>query len=135
VNLVGNPADILRTAAQIDQKADQLDALGRRIESRANGCSWTCARADRFRSSMSLGSTRTAALAQELHEIANQLKRTAASVQSELDLLHRLESRARAIIHADAAAATRLATRGWSVTHLPAPGDPAWHSVARSLGA
>jgi uncharacterized protein YukE len=135
VNLVGDPAAIRQTAAQLRQKAGQLEDLGRRIESRANGCSWQCTRADRFRDAMAQRSTHTPALVQRLRDAARALDGIARDVQSQINFLHNLENRARAILAADAAAGARLLKAGWSVSHLPGKADPAWQSIMRTLEA
>jgi uncharacterized protein YukE len=137
MNLVGDPAAINAMAALLDAKADQLTAAGRRVAAQADSSSWTCAKADRFRNDMNGRSSRAAGLAQQLHDLAAQLRRLAVQVQQELDLLHSLELKVESVIaffeHHPALEPPWLLSR-WKPWNLPGPGDPTWRSVARAFG-
>ena len=137
MNLVGDPAAINAMASLLDAKAEQLAAAGQRVSAQANSSSWTCAKADRFRSEMNGRSGRAAGLAGELQDLAAQLRRLAVEVQQELDFLHNLERRVQSVIayfeHHPTFEPPWLHS-GWKPWNLPGPGDPAWRSVARTFG-
>lgn len=137
MNLVGDPAAINAMASLLDAKADQLSAIGRRVKARADNSRWQCAKADRFRHTMADRSRNADQLAGELHGIARDLHLIAGQVQGEIDSLDRLERNVRNILGSLARNPALKAVwevSPWHSRPLPAPGDPAWASVARVLG-
>ncbi len=139
MNLVGDPAAINAMASLIDRKAGQLADLGRRVKERADRCrgKWECAKADRFRHTIDGRRQQAQNRANDLHDLARQLRAVAVQVESELSALHgfeRLVRNALSTVAHDAALSAKWAATGWSHSALPATGDPAWRTIAKGLG-
>jgi uncharacterized protein YukE len=134
MNLVGDPAAINAMASLIDRKAGQLADVGRRVQERADRSRgrWDCTKAERFRHTTADRHHQTDGMANELHDLARQLRSVAVQVQNRLNVLHSIERRVRSALDADVELARRFASSG--LRALPGPGDPSWEQVARTLG-
>lgn len=137
MNLIGNPAAIDALANTLATRAAEVASVGRRVEARADSSTWECRKADRFRADMRNRRSQADTLSHELTDLANGLRRLAAQVRAELELLRRLESSVRNLFD-EFVPRTGLeppwAGTVWSPRNLPAAGDPAWRDVARALG-
>lgn len=134
---LGDPDAIEALAGVFDRRAHHLGEIGHRVKHRADTASWACAKADRFRHQMAERQRRAEQLAGELRNLANELRRIAARVRAQIEMIAGLERQARAVISAFRPAAGILPPwvgTGWDPSRLPSPGDPAWQGIARTLG-
>lgn len=141
MNLIGDPEEMEALAARYELRAAQLDEALQRLHASFTNATWTCAKADRWRAHVQRQRRDASAIAVELRGIAAALRRSAAAVRAELDLIHRLERAVRAALDALVAGATATpesiritVERAIDPCRLPPSGDPAWRSVARDLG-
>lgn len=134
---LGNPAAVEAFATRFDRRAEDLMVIGRRVRNGLQAGQWRCAKATRFRHELDARQQDTERIANEMRSIARDLRRIAAQVRAEYDLLNGLERRVRQIMGGyrpkPGSTPPWQGTR-WSPGNLPRSGDPAWREVARALG-
>ncbi len=69
-------------AKRLDERADDLIYVGRKLSSNAESVSWTCAKADRYRAAMRAREQEFRKVAAQLHEMALHLQRLAARAEA-----------------------------------------------------
>lgn len=130
-----DPAAVENLAAAADAAARQLADIGDGLEQRAATAVWQGGTADAFRSTMAQRRAQCHGDADELQQIAAQLRAAAANFRAELASLNRLENRIRDWFTANAATAAHVAGLALTAGGFPPPGSPAWNDVARKLAA
>lgn len=134
---LGDPTTLDALGVRYQQRADDLTAIGRRIYVRADGATWTCARADRFRATVGGHQTALQRTSSELREVGMELRALASRLQAEIDRLLAIERRVRSLFASHNPASPLpppwMGTR-WSPANLPPSADTAWDAVGRELG-
>jgi|GEM_PF-2350230 len=69
-------------AKRLDERADDLIYVGRKLSSNAEGAAWTCAKADRYRAAMRSREQEFRKVAAQIHELALHLQRLAARTEA-----------------------------------------------------
>lgn len=136
MNLIGDPAAIEALANTLASRAGQVSSVGRRVEVRADACSWQSRKADRFREEMRARRRQSEQLARELTDLSHQLRRLAAQVRAEQRFLGGLERKIRELLDdfvPGPGVTPPWEGTSWGPGNLPRPGDPAWRDVGRAL--
>ena len=76
--MAADPATLQALAKSLNERADDLIYVGRKLANNAQGVKWTCAKADRYRAAMRARETEFRRVAAQLHELAIHLQQQAA---------------------------------------------------------
>lgn len=77
--MAADPATLLALAKSLNERADDLIYVGRKLSKNAQGVKWTCAKADRYRAAMRAREAEFKRVAAQLHELAVHLQQQAAT--------------------------------------------------------
>ena len=83
--MASDPATLQALAKSLNERADDLIYVGRKLGANAEGVNWTCAKAERYRAAMRARETEFKRVAAQLHELAVHLKHRAAQAQADVD--------------------------------------------------
>ncbi len=80
--MAADPTTLRALARTLDQRADDLIYIGRRITANAEGVVWSCAKADRYRAAMHAREIELRRVAAQMHELALALLQRAAQAET-----------------------------------------------------
>lgn len=81
--MASDPATLQALAKSLNERADDLIYVGRKLSANAEGVSWTCAKADRYRAAMRAREAEFKKVAAQMHELAVFLQNKAAQAQAD----------------------------------------------------
>lgn len=136
MNPLGDADSVDRLATRCDHDAAWLEDIGHRWTGRLDSARWSCAKAERFRGVVRSRDADARRHADELHQLATDLRRHAAWIRNRTEQLANLERRVRDWFHQH----TPLPDGGiavwvqWGIhPTFPAPAHPDWEQLAAQL--
>lgn len=136
MNPLGDADAVERLAARCDADAGWLEEIGRRWEQRLADARWACAKADRFRAVVAARQADARHHADDLRQLALDLRRHARWIRTRTQELVNLEHRVRAWFAQNTAVpGTGISIWAqWGVhPSFPGPAHPDWEDLASRL--
>ena len=75
-------ATLMALSKSLHERAADLEYVGRHLASKASLAQWRCAKGDRYRAALQARRLRTDKLAQDLNEIAHQIRAQALAAEA-----------------------------------------------------